>query len=261
MDYRITDGIADPVGVTDRFHVETLLRMPEIFSVFRAPDRSPDVAGLPAPGNGYVTFGSFNNLAKITPQVIRLWAEILDQVPDSRLALKCWGLLGKDSAGKMVQDEFRSNGIDSERLILLGGSISQEDHLRCYNRIDMALDPFPYSGTTTTCDALWMGVPVITLQGYTHVARVGASQLGNLGLSDFIAGNREDYVAIAKRIAADLNYLETVRSGLRRRMLSSPLMDAARFTRNLEFAYRSAWSKWCGQSGNPAIAQDKTAQF
>ncbi len=250
MDYRITDSIADPVGVTDRFYTEKLLRMPEIFSTFRAPEPSPDVAELPALGNGYVTFGSFNNLAKITPEVIQLWADIIDQVPGSRLTLKCWGLLGKKSTRQMIQDVFSQNGISSERLNLLGESTSQENHLRCYNEIDIALDPFPYSGTTTTCDALWMGVPVITLQGDAHAARVGASQLSSLGCPEFIAGNKKDYIAIAKRFSSDLDNLKIIRSGLRQKMLVSPLMDAPRFTRNLELMYRHVWSKWCKHSWN-----------
>ena len=248
MDYRITDNITDPVGLADPFYTETLLRMPEIFSCFRAPERSPDVAELPALNNGYVTFGSFNNLAKITPEVVRLWARIINQVPDSRLVLKCWGLLDDKSVKQMIQDVFSMNGVSSKRLTLLGKSASEENHLRCYDKIDIALDPFPYCGTTTSCDALWMGVPVITLQGDTHVSRVGTSQLSNLGYSEFIASNKEDYVAIAQRFASDLNCLKDIRSGLRQKMLASPLMDTPRFTRQLEFAYREVWSKWCRQS-------------
>lgn len=236
MDYRITDAIADPVGDSDQFHTEKLIRLPECFSCFEAPLESPQVGALPVLVMGHITFGSFNNPLKFTPDVVEQWSHILKRVPNSRLVLKYQGL---DSAfmSALLREQFGAHGIAPQRLDILGKDVSQLEHMNRYNQIDIGLDPFPYNGTTTTCDALWMGVPVITLAGRSHVGRVGVSQLTNIGLPELIGQNEDDYVDIAVALANDLPRLAALRSGLRERLRASPLMDAPRFTRNLEAAY------------------------
>ena len=242
MDYRITDAFADPVGDSDQFHTEKLIRLPECFSCFEAPRESPQVGALPALATGHITFGSFNNPLKFTPAVIEQWSHILKRVPNSRLVLKYQGL---DSAfmSALLREQFGAHGIATQRLDILGKDVSQLDHMNRYNQIDIGLDPFPYNGTTTTCDALWMGVPVITLAGRSHVGRVGVSQLTNIGLPELIGHNEDDYVDIAVALANALPRLAALRSGLRERLRASPLMDAPRFTRNLEAAYREMFKR------------------
>ncbi len=247
MDYRLTDRFADPEGMTERYHTETLLRLPESFSCYRPPDAAPEVGTLPGGERGAVTFGSFNNRSKIGPEVIALWARVLHGVPGSRLMLKGKGY-DDESVQEALLEAFRAHGIGEERLRLFGGYDTHAEHLRRYHEIDIALDPFPYNGTTTTCDALWMGVPVVTLAGTTHVARVGVSLLNHLGLTEWIANSAREYVEIAARWATDVQRLAPLRRELRVRMASSPLTDALTFTRHLESAYRSMWQHWCRAS-------------
>jgi predicted O-linked N-acetylglucosamine transferase (SPINDLY family) len=244
MDYRITDGLADPVGMTEHLHTETLVRMPECFSVYKPPHDAPEVSGLPAWENGYVTFGSFNKLAKVTPAVMKVWAGLLLAVPGSRLTLKT-GPLAESAMRQRVQRIFAELGVVAERLELLGHDETQIAHLKQYARIDIGLDPFPYNGTTTTCEALWMGVPVLTLAGRTHVSRVGVSQMTNLGLADFVCLSELEYIAAGARLATDLVALDTLRQSLRSRMAASPLMQARRFTAHLEQAYLALWNEHC----------------
>jgi predicted O-linked N-acetylglucosamine transferase (SPINDLY family) len=176
--------------------------------------------------------------------MMALWAEILKAVPNSRLTLKYNGL-GDSALQKKVRATFAEHDIEPGRLDLLGYSPSQREHLEHYNSIDIGLDTFPYNGTTTTCDALWMGVPVVTLAGKAHAGRVGVSQMTNLGLTDLIAHSPEEYVSIAVRLATDRERLAALRSELRSRLAASPLMNAPRLTSNLEQAYRTMWEKWC----------------
>lgn len=244
MDYRFTDRFADPEGMTERYHTETLWHLPESFSCYRPPESAPAVGTLPHTDSGVITFGSFNNRAKIGPEVIALWARVLQAVPCSRLMLKGKGY-DDESVQEALRDAFRAHGIGAERLRLHGGYDTHAEHLRRYHEIDIALDPFPYNGTTTTCDALWMGVPVVTLEGRVHVARVGVSLLNHLGLAEWVAGSPSDYVEIAARQACNTPRLAALRRQLRARMASSPLTDAPAFTRHLESAYRSMWRHWC----------------
>jgi predicted O-linked N-acetylglucosamine transferase (SPINDLY family) len=246
MDYRLTDGFADPLGATEQLHSEKLIRLPECFSCYQPPTEVPEVSGLPAREKGYVTFGSFNNLAKITPEVMAVWAKILQAVPGSRLTLKNAGL-GGSIAQQTVRDTFAGLGVALERIELLGRDQSERAHLERYGSIDVGLDPFPYNGATTTCETLWMGVPVITLAGRTHAGRVGASQLSNLGLAEFIGHTTEEYISISTRLASDLERLGQLRAELRARMAASPLTDGLRFTKHLEQAYRGMWQDWCLQ--------------
>lgn len=244
MDYRLTDRFADPAGMTECYHTETLLRLPECFSCYRPPAAAPEVGVLPGGERGAVTFGSFNTRSKIGPEVVALWACVLRAVPGSRLMLKGKGY-DDESVQEALLDAFRVHGIGEDRVQLFGGHDTHAEHLRRYHDIDIALDPFPYNGTTTTCDALWMGVPVVTLAGTTHVSRVGVSLLNHLGLNDWIANSEREYVEIAARWAADVQRLATLRRELRVRMAHSPLTDAATFTRHLESAYRYMWQYWC----------------
>ncbi len=243
MDYRITDGVADPVGMSEAFHSEELIRLPECFSCYQPPEDAPDVSPLPALTNGWITFGSFNKLAKTNSEVIATWAKLLCAIPRSRLVLKAAAFVEQAMREKILS-EFSALGVARERLELLGHDTSQKSHLEQYNKIDIALDPFPYNGTTTTCEALWMGVPVITLAGRTHVGRVGVSQMSSLGLTEFVCRTPDEYVGTAQRLAADLGSLKALRQGMRSRMSASPLMDAQRLTQNLEQAYLNVWGRW-----------------
>lgn len=235
IDYRITDAVSDPAGQTEAWHTEKLVRLPANFSCYRPDDDAPSVNDLPAAAPGAVTFGCFNQFAKVTPEVISLWARLLGELPESRLLLKSRGL-GDPGVVAQVQAAFAAAGVGSSRLILNGDELSVADHLGLYHGVDIALDPFPYNGTTTTCEALWMGVPVVTLAGRTHVARVGASLLTHAGLPGWIAATPGDYVACAVAAARDLPALAALRRGLREQLRTSPLCDAARFTRGFEDA-------------------------
>jgi predicted O-linked N-acetylglucosamine transferase (SPINDLY family) len=242
MGYRITDSHADPPGQTEALHTEELVRLPEIAWCYQ-PSPSPDPGPLPALAAGYVTFGSLNKLAKVTPQALALWGRILKAVPGSRLLL----LAGAGNrTDQWLHDQLLQCGIDWDRLQLVG-RLPRDRYLELYQQIDIALDSFPYNGGVTTCDALWMGVPVITLAGNSYVSRQGVSLLSNVDLRDWIAATPEDYEALAVRWAKDLKALGRLRSGLRERMRNSPLCDSAGFTRRLEEAYRAMWHRWCAR--------------
>jgi predicted O-linked N-acetylglucosamine transferase (SPINDLY family) len=191
-----------------------------------------------------ITFASFNTFAKINSEVIALWAKLLHAVPRSRLMLK-YRAFGDPLVRRSVLTTFQAHDIAAERLELLDRDASQMTHLERYNSVDIALDPFPYNGTTTTCDALWMGAPVVTLAGTMHAGRVGVSQLSNLGLTELIAETPAQYLAIAAELAGDSARLRQLRAGLRARMSASPLTNSARFTYHLETAYRDIWNNWC----------------
>jgi predicted O-linked N-acetylglucosamine transferase (SPINDLY family) len=243
MDYRLTDAWADPPGATDHLYTEKLVRLPRAFFCYLPPALAPDVSPLPAIANGLVTFGSFNNPAKITPRVLETWAGILSAVPNSRLVL-----LARVTAGfrQHVGRAFERQGVSADRVELVERRPLGE-YLQLIECVDIGLDPFPFNGHTTTCDCLWMGVPVVMLAGHSYASRFGGSALVNLGLRDLIAGSREDYVEIASGLAADLDRLKGLRAGLRVRMSDSPLVDAQGFTRNLEAVYRRMWADWCAK--------------
>lgn len=250
MDYRLTDGDADPVGITDRYYTERLVRLPRGFLCYRPVLDSPPVADLPCLKRGRIRFGSFNNFVKVSDETIGLWSRILFDAPGSELMLKGNGLTDPETRRDLMQ-RFADCGIAPERLVLQGPVPELAEHLACYHEIDIALDVFPYNGTTTTCEALWMGVPVITLAGPTHVTRVGASLLKQVGLAELIAATPEDYIAIASRLAGEQERLRALRSGLRRRLEASSLRDETGFVRELESAYRKMWEHWCEASVTP----------
>lgn len=245
IDYRLTDALADPPGKTDAFHTEALVRLPGSFLCYQPDEDPPQVGLLPASRAGYLTFGSFNSTAKINEQVITCWAAILRAVPDSRFILKAMALADAGTRERF-QACFTKHGVAAEHLDLRPWMPTAE-HLQLYNKVDIALDPFPYNGTTTTCEALWMGAPVVTLAGTTHAGRVGASLLTHAGLPELIAESPEDYVKLAAALASDLERLQDLRQGLRERLQRSPLMDAEGFTRSLEAAYRGMWQKYCSE--------------
>lgn len=243
MDWRITDPLADPPG-EEAYHSETLLRLDGCFLCYQPDPSTPPVAPLPASTAGHVTFGSFNNYSKINPGVLALWAGVLQRVPGSRLLMKCPALTDADARARIVRD-MQALGVDAGRLELLGHTPTRAEHLALYARVDIALDTFPYNGTTTTCEALWMGVPVVTLAGVRHAGRVGASLLTAVGHPEWIAATAEDYLTAAARLAADLDRLQTVRAGLRADVAASTLCDAAGFVRRIESAYLDIWRRWC----------------
>lgn len=236
IDYRFTDSYADPVGETEHLHTETLIRLPESFCCYKPPRDAPQVSSLPALEKGYITFGSFNKLAKINRAVMEAWAAILLAAPDSRLLLKTSAFVEKEMRSHIFS-VFEALGVSPTRLDLKGTDQAQRTHLEQYNAVDIGLDPFPYNGTTTTCEALWMGVPIVTLAGCTHVGRVGVSQMSNLGLTELISHSKDEYIATAVRLSSNLKGLETLRNGLRQRMAVSPLMCARPFTEQLEQIY------------------------
>lgn len=244
IDYRISDGRADPPGKTEALHSETLLRLPHSFLCYGPPVDAPACGAPPSLAAGHVTFGSFNNLAKTTPAVVRAWARILAAVPDSRLLLKSRAT-GDPATRERLLARFADAGIETGRIAFLDPVPVHREHLAAYGRIDIALDTFPYHGTTTTCEALWMGVPVITLAGRVHAARVGVSLLHQVGLDDLVTGDEEQYLAVAARLAADSGRLVRLRNRLRDRMRAAPLCDAAGFTAALEESWREIWQRWC----------------
>ena len=253
IDYRLTDVRADPPGDADRLHTERLVRIEPSFLCYRAPEQAGEVAPLPARSAGHVTFGSFNNFAKLSPGTIALWSRVLTGVPGSRLVLKATQF--KDPEARTRAAElFAAAGVGIERLDLVPPLAAAADHLAHYAHVDIALDPTPYNGTATTCEALWMGVPVVTLRGDRHAARVGASILTVAGLERLIAETPDEYVAIAVDLARDLDALAALRAALRQRLRASPLCDGGAFARAIETAYRGMWRAWCKAQEEP----DKT---
>jgi predicted O-linked N-acetylglucosamine transferase (SPINDLY family) len=245
VDYRITDAVSDPPGTTEQYHTEQLLRLEGCFLCYRPHEDAPPVAELPAARSGQITFGCFNNLAKLTGPMLRLWARILHATAGSRLLLKDKSFASAQTRERLLA-ELASEGISPDRIGLLGYEPACQKHLDLYARVDVALDTYPYCGTATTCEALWMGVPVVSLAGRSHVSRVGHSLLNAAGLPELAAPDEPSYITVATDLAHDLPKLASLRLGLRERMKQSALMDAPAFMRRLESAYRRAWANWCG---------------
>lgn len=241
MDYRLTDPYCDPPGLTEHLYTEKLHRLPHTYWCYHPAIAIPP-APLPALRNGWITFGSFNACAKISGPVIELWARLLAEMPQARLFIMT---VPQGSATAALRERFLRQGIAPERLEITAGVIPDRFH-EMFARADIALDPFPCNGATTTLDSLWNGVPVITLAGDSCVSRAGASMLSNAGLPELIACDKDEYLAIARRLAQDLHALQALRRGLRARLQASPIMDAAGFTADLEAAYRQMWRDWAG---------------
>ena len=243
IDYKIVDHYTDPAGMTERFYSEKLMRLPESLVCY-LPDRgSPKVGPVPAFTTGHITFGSFNNFKKVTPQVFEVWSKILNSIPGSCLIMKS-KIFSDKTTRRYATDMFVQRGIIENRIILQSADTSPK-HLESYNLVDIGLDTFPFNGLTTTCEAMWMGLPVITLAGTGFAARAGVSLLSNIGLTELIAKTSDEYISIAINLAKDLKRLQSLRVNLRDMMKFSPLCDAKRFTTNLEICYRQMWKKWC----------------
>jgi predicted O-linked N-acetylglucosamine transferase (SPINDLY family) len=237
MDYKITDARVDPPGLTEPQYSEKLIRLPGSLWCYQPIGPTPDVAPPPALASGRVTFGSFNNPLKIGPGVAAAWSRILNMVGGSRLLLK-GRYLRSAEAKRALESLFVRHGIQPARLDIRAQS---SDYLAEYADVDVALDTFPYNGGITTCDALWMGVPVVTLAGNSHAGRVGVSLLTSVGMPGLIAAAQDEYVEAAVELAGDTARLAELRGALRSRMAASPLMDAATHTRELELALAAAY--------------------
>ena len=242
MDYLIADPWTLPESQEEHF-TETIWRLPETRLCFTVPDEVVPVSLLPALSNHCVTFGCFNNLSKINDEVVALWSRILKAVPGSRLFLK-FQQLGEKSVCQHVAQRFARYGVEESRLTMEGYD-ARVAYLSAYHRVDIGLDPFPYPGGTTTVESLWMGVPVLTLAGERFLSRQGVGLLMNAGLPDWVAKDKEDYVARAVKHARDLPRLALLRSRLRQQVLASPIFDAERFAGHFEDALRGMWKKWC----------------
>lgn len=277
MDYRLTDAIADPVGSSEAYFSEQLVRLPDAMWCYRADDSaiepaaetytgrvtnlSGTFAGMTvladtaggiirdgrAPrsraksGGGATTFGSFNYFAKLNAEVIALWIRLLQRVPEARLIVT---RVPGDETERALRHRFEQSGVARER-VELHRILPRSQLLGLFARTDIALDPFPYAGTTTTCDVLWMGIPLVSLAGETTASRSGASLLAAVGLADLVAGTADEYLDIAAALARDPARLAAIRASLRERMRASPLMDQSRFARALESSYRAMWQTWC----------------
>jgi predicted O-linked N-acetylglucosamine transferase (SPINDLY family) len=254
MDYRLTDPYLDPPGLFDAFYSEESVRLPDTFWCYDPLTDRPAVNALPAVNNGYITFGCLNNFCKVNDGCLALWARVLRAVPQSRLLL----LAPRGWARDHVGARFHQEGIAAERVEFVHNQ-PRKDYLKLYHRIDVCLDPGPYNGHTTSLDAMWMGVPIITLVGKTVFGRGGWSQLSNLGLQKLAAESPEQYVALAAQLAGDLCRLQELRGSLRQRMQRSALMDGNRFARHMEEAYRQMWRKWCQQHGSEGVSVERLA--
>ena len=239
IDYRLTDVHLDPAGA-DASYVERSWRLPDTFWCYDPLGANPAVGALPAQARGYVTFGCLNNFSKTNDGVLGLWAQVLGATPRSRLLI----LAHEGSHRQRARDVFRAHGVEPDR-IEFAGYRHRDLYLELFQQVDIGLDTVPYNGHTTSLDSFWMGVPVVTLVGNTVVGRAGASQLRNLRLPELIARTPDEYVAIATALAQDTARLATLRHTLRERMRCSPLMDARRFARSVETAYREMWRRWC----------------
>jgi predicted O-linked N-acetylglucosamine transferase (SPINDLY family) len=237
MDYRFVDAITDPGPEDEQFHTEKLIRFSPCAWTYEPPASAPEPT-MPAPGR--ITFGSFNNFAKVSTATLDLWRRVLTAVPESRLVLK--GLLLNDPAlSAMVEQKLKTLAIDRSRIELLGRAADLADHLRLYSSIDVALDTFPYNGTTTTCEALWMGTPVVTLYGDRHAARVSSSLLTAAGHPELIAHSEDEYVRIAAELANDTARRTTLRHSLREDLRRGPLLDHTGQAERFATALQNCW--------------------
>jgi len=254
IDYRLTDCIADPRGAADALHREQLLRLSRCQWCYAPPADAPPVAPAPPARQGAVVFGAFSQFNKLNPRCITLWAKVLAALPASRLNVH--GLPVAES-GDFILDIFERHAIDPGR-VSLTGTLDFDAYLRAYANVHVVLDSLPCNGGTTTCESLWMGVPVVSRAGVAGAQRSGASLLAAAGLQRLVAEDDEQFVAIAVALASDVFALARLRGGLRQDLLRSPLLDASGFTRELERAYRSVWQRWCDPSRGGGACGDWT---
>ncbi len=249
MDWRLTDAVAEPVGQRETFYTERLYRLPHSLWCYQPFADMGEVSPSPAQARGYVTFGSFNNYAKVGPRVVALWAAVLKAVPTARLVMIT---VPQGEAQAALWARFESLGVARER-VLLHDRLGRSEYVALFGQVDVALDPFPCNGGTTTCDALWMGVPVVALRGETFLSRASLSVLAASGLEALAAADEAAYVELCRRLACDVEALSALRAGLRPQLAASPLLDAAGFTRDLEAAYRAMWRTWCSEGGHALL--------
>jgi predicted O-linked N-acetylglucosamine transferase (SPINDLY family) len=242
MDWRISDPYLDPPDRDPAAYCERTWRLPETFWCYQCPQGEVPVGQAPVLRNGYVTFGCLNNFCKVNGLTIDLWAQILARAAGSRFVL----MTPPGRARQEVLSRFERGGIGADR-ITFHPRRSRDEYMRGYNEIDISLDTFPYAGHTTSLDAMWMGVPVVSLYGDTCVSRGGLSQLSNLGLADLASDRPESLVEIATQLARNMSRIAELRAGLRDRMKQSPLTDGAGFCVNMEKAFRVMWRGWCGR--------------
>ena len=240
IDYRLSDPYLDGPEGDESFYSEKTIRLPQTYWCYESIIAPPQVGPLPALARGVITFGCLNTFCKVSEPAFEAWAEVLGAIPNSQLLLSA----DEGSHRQRVQQRLERNGIEPSR-VQFASRTSLENYFDLYRRIDIGLDTFPYGGGTTTCDALWMGVPVVSLVGTTAVGRGGLSILSNMGMPELVARSEEEYVQIAGTLAKDLPRLSNIRTMLRERMEQSPLMDAPRFARNIEAVYRDMWRVWC----------------
>ena len=241
IDFRITDSVIDP-GDMPPFASEASLRLPRTMFCYTPDAAAPPLAPPPALAQRFITFGSFNNIAKVTDHTLELWAAVMREVPGSRLLLKA-STMAQASNRSDIERFMAARGIEAERLTLIARTPSTDSHLAVYQQVDIALDTYPYNGATTTCEALWMGVPVVSLRGRTHPSRMGASILGAIGREDCVANDDAGYVALAAALAADVASLAAWRAAARDHLCAGPLLDRQGFTRDFEALIEHAWQR------------------
>ena len=227
----------------EKYYYEKILRLPEISQCFTKPTLDLKISELPALKNKFITFGSNNKLTKINDDVILLWSKVLSSIPNSKLILKNKNLENKKIANIFIS-KFEKNNINKNRLILKGESYSREETLKIYNKIDIGLDPFPFQGNTTTCEAVWMGVPVLTLKGNRYLFHFGESINSNLNMEDWIAENEEEYISKAVKFSTNIKHLSEIRNNLRQTALNSPVFDSLRFSDHLSSMLWRIWDEF-----------------
>ncbi len=257
IDYLLSDSVETPEGV-DGLYTEKLIRMPDDYICFDIPDKVPSVSSLPAKDNGYITLGCFNNPTKINEVVFKEWAKIMHQLPDSRLFLK-GRPYASDSFCERLYQTMECHDIARERLIIEGPG-SNYELLEAYNRMDIALDPWPYSGGLTTCEAFLMGVPVVTMPGPTFAGRHSATHLVNAGMPELVTNSWDEYRERVLELAGDLDSLSTIRQHLREVLTKSPVCDGPRFAKHFTTAMRAIWQRYCEDKAPAALTFNKEGQ-
>ena len=245
MGWRITDRHIDPIR-NGAHYCEKLIRLPDSLFCYAPDEKFPETLTAPVDVNGFVTFGSLNNFSKTNDRTLRCWAEILAAVPNSRMVIKGRGL-GDPQLSQRVRKIFAAKDVSEDRLELLDHLRNKQDHLSLFSKIDIMLDSFPYSGATTICEALWMGVPTLTIAGDKYVSRMASGILKIVGLDELVADDEQTYVELAKSLASAPEQIMTYRKTLRERTATSPLTDQKRFVAAMEDAIRHMWCNWCDE--------------